>query len=116
MIATFLFCVLDDADQEPALRELRRICKPDGEIRLIEYSYSANPLKRFIMRLWAPWVRLMYGASFERHTERYVEDAGLELAEERFMFQDIIKLLVLRPRASGNRENRSQQAAPAAAC
>lgn len=97
VIATFLFCVLDDEDQLPALRELRRVCKPEGEIRLLEYTYSSIPLKRFMMRLWAPWVRLMYGAAFDRHTERYVEGAGLRLVEERFVFQDIIKLLVLRP-------------------
>jgi ubiquinone/menaquinone biosynthesis C-methylase UbiE len=97
VIATFLFCVLDDEDQLPALRELERVCKTDGEIRVIEYTYSRNPLKRFVMRLWAPWVRLMYGATFDRHTERYVEAAGLQLVEERFVFQDIIKLLVLRP-------------------
>jgi ubiquinone/menaquinone biosynthesis C-methylase UbiE len=96
VIATFLFCVLDDEDQLPALRELRRVCKTDGEIRIIEYVYARNPLKRFVMRLWAPWVRLMYGATFDRHTERYVEAAGVQLVEERFVFQDIIKLLVLR--------------------
>lgn len=98
VIATFLFCVLDDEDQLPALRELLRICKPDGEIRLLEYTYSSDPQKRLVMRLWAPWVRLVYGAAFDRHTERYVEAAGLELAEERFLYQDIIKMLVLRPR------------------
>ena len=98
VIATFLFCVLDDEDQLPALRELLRICKPDGEIRLLEYTYSSDPQKRLVMRLWAPWVRLVYGAAFDRHTERYVEAAGLELAEECFLYQDIIKMLVLRPR------------------
>lgn len=98
VIATFLFCVLDDQDQLPALAELRRVCKPDGEIRILEYAYSRGPLKRLVMRFWAPWVRLLYGAAFDRHTERYVEAAGLKLVEERFLFQDIIKLLVLRPR------------------
>jgi ubiquinone/menaquinone biosynthesis C-methylase UbiE len=98
VVATFLFCVLDDEDQLPALRELRRICKPGGDIRLLEYAYSQDPLKRFVMRLWAPWVRLVYGASFDRHTEQYVDAADLELTEERFLYHDIIKLLVLRPR------------------
>lgn len=98
VVATFLFCVLDEEDQLPALRELRRICKPEGEIRLLEYTYSRDPLKRFVMRLWAPWVRVMYGATFNRHTERYVDAAGLRLVEERFLFEDIIKLLVLQPR------------------
>jgi ubiquinone/menaquinone biosynthesis C-methylase UbiE len=98
IIATFLFCVLGDDDQLPALRELRRICKPDGEIRILEYEYSKIPWTRFVMRLWAPWVRLMYGAAFDRHTERYVDAAGLRLVEERFVFKDVIKILILRPR------------------
>jgi ubiquinone/menaquinone biosynthesis C-methylase UbiE len=97
VIATFLFCVLDDQDQLPALRELQRVCKPDGEIRLVEHVYSRDPFRRFVMRLWSPWVRLMYGATFDRNTQQYIEAAGLKLVEERFLFQDIIKLLVLRP-------------------
>jgi len=96
IIATFLFCVLDDEYQLPALKELRRVCKPDGEIRILEYAYSQNPWRRFVMRLWAPWVRVMYGATFDRRTEDYVDAAGLRLVEQRYLYKDIIKLLVLR--------------------
>lgn len=95
-VATFLFCVLEDARQLPALRELARITKPGGEVRILEYQYSADPKRRFVMRLWAPWVHLAYGATFDRQTERYLPDAGLEVVEERFLFQDIIKLIVAR--------------------
>lgn len=97
IVATFLFCVLGEDQQLPALRELSRICKPTGEIRFLDYTYSKDSFRRFVMRLWAPWVRWMYGAGFDRQTERYIPDAGLELVEKRFVYQDTIKLMVTRP-------------------
>ena len=96
VVATFLFCVLDREDQTPALRELARVCKPGGDIRLLEYCYSADPRRRFVMRLWAPWVRFAYGAAFDRDTERSVEAAGLRVVTSRFLYADTIKMLVLR--------------------
>ena len=97
VISTFLFCVLEPEQQLPALIELARICKPGGEIRLLEYSYSKNPWKRFIMRLWAPWVRFAYGAAFDRNTHLYLEEAGLEEVENRFLVDDILRLIIARP-------------------
>lgn len=98
VVATFLFCVLDESHQLPALLELRRICRRDGEIHILEYAYSSDPLRRFVMTLWAPWVRFAYGAGFDRNTESYVADAGLVLASKRWLFRDIIKLLTLKRR------------------
>lgn len=95
-VASFLFCVLDEDLQLPALRELARIVRPGGEIRILEYQYSTRPWKRFVMNLWAPWVRFAYGAAFDRHTERHIAPAGLETVEERFVFEDIIKLITAR--------------------
>lgn len=97
IVSTFLFCVLDDDDQLPALKELARICKPTGEIRLLEYSYSKQPIPRLVMKLWTPLVGYLYGARFDRNTEQYAADAGLNLVELRHLHADIIKLLVLRP-------------------
>jgi ubiquinone/menaquinone biosynthesis C-methylase UbiE len=97
IVATFLFCVLDVDQQLPALRELARICKPTGVLRFLEYTYSNDPIRHFMMRLWAPWVRWMYGAAFDRQTERHIPQAGLEVVETRFLFKDTIKLIVARP-------------------
>lgn len=97
IVAAFLFTVLDEEQQLPALRELARICKPSGQIRLLDYTYSSDPLRRLGMRLWAPWAKWAYGAEFDRQTERYLPQAGLEIAEDRFLFRDIIKLIVARP-------------------
>lgn len=104
IVSTFLFCVLDNEHQRPALQELRRVCRPGGTIHILEYELSQKPLQRFIMKLWAPWVRYAYGAEFDRHTEQYLEAAGLELVNTTFLHKDIIKLLTVRPRSS-NRPN-----------
>jgi ubiquinone/menaquinone biosynthesis C-methylase UbiE len=97
VVATFLFCVLTPEQQAPALRELARICKPGGQIRILEYAYSKHPIRRFVMGLWAPWVRWAYGAAFDRATEGYLTEAGLEAVETRFLHKDIVKLIVARP-------------------
>ena len=96
IVSTFLFCVLDAEHQQPALEELRRVCRPDGSIYILEYELSQRPVRRFVMKLWEPWVRLAYGAAFYRHTEQYLEAAGLDLVEEKFLYHDIIKLLLVR--------------------
>lgn len=100
VVSTFLFCVLDDALQQPALEEIARVCRPDGRIYILEYAISENPLRRFIMRLWAPWVRFAYGARFDRNTEQYLDDAGLELLDTRYLYRDIVKLLTVRRKAT----------------
>ena len=100
IISSFLFCVLNAEHQQPALEELGRVCRPGGIIHILEYAISENPLRRFIMKLWAPWVRFAYGAEFDRKTEQYLEAAGLDLVETKFLYKDIIKLLSVQPKST----------------
>ena len=100
VVSTFLFCVLDAEHQQPALEELRRVCRPGGIIHILEYELSENPVQRLIMKTLAPWVRFAYGAEFDRHTEQYIEGAGLELLEIKYLYRDIIKLITMRPQSS----------------
>ena len=95
-VATFLFCVLDKELQVPGLRELRRVVKPGGPIRLLEYVRPSGLWRRFLTRLWQPWIAWAYGASFDRNTEAYIRPAGLELVETRFVVDDLIKLIEAR--------------------
>src|SRR6516164_1605083 len=55
-VASFLFCVLPDNQQEPALRELDRVVKPGGLIRPLEYVRPKGKLRRAVTRLWQPWI------------------------------------------------------------
>jgi len=95
-IATFLFCVLPDDLQVRGLRELGRVTKPGGVIRLLEYTRPRGALRRAMTRLWEPWVYWAYGAGFDRRTEQHIPEAGLRLVQSRFVVDDLIKILEAR--------------------
>ncbi len=97
VVATFLFCVLPDDLQVPALREIGRVVKSGGTIRLLEYVRPRGAMRRAIARLWEPWVAWAYGAGFDRRTEERVPEAGLEVVESRLVVDDLIKLITIRP-------------------
>jgi ubiquinone/menaquinone biosynthesis C-methylase UbiE len=95
-VATFLFCVLPCELQAPALRELGRVVKPGGLIRLLDYVRPNRTVRRLLSRIWEPWVAWAYGGSFDRQTERHIPEAGLELVESRYVVDDLLKLLTAR--------------------
>jgi ubiquinone/menaquinone biosynthesis C-methylase UbiE len=95
-VATFLFCVVPDQLQVTALKELGRVVKPGGFIRVLEYTRPRGWLRRTMTRIWEPWVSWAYGASFDRHTQEHISEAGLQLVETRFVMDDLIKLICAR--------------------
>ena len=95
-VATFLFCVLPDELQVAGMRELRRVVKPGGIIRCLEYTRPSSGLRRAMTRLWEPWIQWAYGASFDRETEKQAPQAGLHIFESRFVYDELIKLLGAR--------------------
>ncbi len=95
-VATFLFCVLPDELQVPALREIGRVVKLGGTIRLLEYVRPRGAMRRAVNRLWEPWIAWAYGAGFNRQTEEHVPEAGLEVVGSRLVVDDLIKLISIR--------------------
>lgn len=94
-VATFLFCVLPDDQQTAALRELARVVRRGGTLRLLDYVRPPGRMRRFMVSLWEPWVAWAYGASFDRQTEAHIGEAGLRIASRRFVVDELIRRLDL---------------------
>ena len=53
-VSSFLFCVLPDELQVSALREIARVLKSGGTLRLLEYVRPHAALRAVTARLWEP--------------------------------------------------------------
>jgi ubiquinone/menaquinone biosynthesis C-methylase UbiE len=95
-VATFLFCVLAEESQVAALRELGRVVKTGGMIRVLNYVRPRGIVRDAIANLSQPCVTRAFGASFDRHTETAIPAAGLLFLESRYVVHDLIKLMVAR--------------------
>jgi hypothetical protein len=56
----------------------------------------ASDRSAYRTRLWEPWIAWAYGAGFDRRTEEHIPEAGLELAEARFVVNDLVRLISAR--------------------
>src|SRR5690606_12369213 len=97
IVASFLFCVMPREHQDAALRELARLCKPGGELRLLEYTRPSKGIRRAITHLWEPWMKWAYAAGYDRNTEAALPHAGFAVIESRFVVDELIKYIRARP-------------------
>ncbi|NUQ19025.1 MAG: class I SAM-dependent methyltransferase [Sphingomonas sp.] len=102
IVASFLFCTLPEELQAPALHELSRVLKPDGTLRLLDYRRPRHRLRLILTRLWEPWARWAFGASFDRRPESYLTQAGLKMIRTAFVVGDLIVLTEARHRPDMN--------------
>jgi ubiquinone/menaquinone biosynthesis C-methylase UbiE len=92
-VSSFLFCVLPNELQVPALREIARVLKPEGAFRLLEYVRPKGAVRAAVARLWEPWMAWAYGAGFDRATEEHMPEGGFAVRESQFVVDDLIKLI-----------------------
>ncbi|MBA3511136.1 MAG: class I SAM-dependent methyltransferase [Sphingomonas sp.] len=98
VVASFLFCTLPEELQAPAIGELSRVLKAEGTLRILEYRRPRGGVRLILTRLWAPWAKWAFGASFDRYPERHFAHCGLEITKMTFVFEDLIVLIEARRR------------------
>jgi ubiquinone/menaquinone biosynthesis C-methylase UbiE len=104
-VATFVFCSVPDPER--GLRELARVVKPGGQIKLLEHvRIDRPPLAGKLMDWLDPLVVRVMGAHINRRTAEVVRESGLEIeAVEDLGPLGVVKLITARPASSNGRDN-----------
>jgi len=91
IFATFVFCSVPDPVQ--GLRELRRVCKPDGRLVVLEHLRPANKLLGILFDVLNPFVVRMMGANINRRTVDNIKAAGWQIQSEQNLSSDVVRLI-----------------------
>jgi ubiquinone/menaquinone biosynthesis C-methylase UbiE len=100
VFATFVFCSVPDPVQ--GLRELRRVCKPNGRLLLLEHVRPGNGLLGILFDLINPLIVRMMGANINRRTVDNIKKAGWHIQAEQNLSSDVVRLIEARPRMTNH--------------
>jgi ubiquinone/menaquinone biosynthesis C-methylase UbiE len=95
VFATFVFCSVPDP--VAGLRELRRVCKPDGKLLLIEHMRPGNFILGCIFDVLNPLIVRMMGANINRRTIDNILQAGWQIKAAENLSSDIVRWIEARP-------------------
>ena len=79
------------------LRELRRVCKPDGKLLLLEHMRPGNFVLGFIFDVLNPLIVRMMGANINRRTIDNILQAGWQIKVAENLSSDIVRWIQATP-------------------
>ncbi len=94
VICSFVFCSVPSAIK--GLKEVYRVCKPGGQVLLLEHVLSSNPVIAAVMNLFNPFVVALVGANINRNTVKNVKACAFTSVHVDQRSSDIIKLVEAR--------------------
>jgi ubiquinone/menaquinone biosynthesis C-methylase UbiE len=95
VIATCVFCSVPDPIK--GLKEVKRVCKPNGKIILLEHVRSDNFLLGKLMDIVNPFVLYVIGSNINRETIKNIQEAGIKQHSIEQYSNNIVKLIVAAP-------------------
>ncbi|WP_330948524.1 class I SAM-dependent methyltransferase [Virgibacillus sp. MG-45] len=100
VVATCVYCSVPDPVK--GLREMGRVCKPDGKIILLEHMRSENEVVGKMMDLVNPITVSMWGANINRRTLNNINKASLIIEQKEDLFYSIVRKFVVKPNKKAN--------------
>lgn len=94
VIGSFVFCSVPLPLK--GLKELCRVCKPGGQVLLLEHVLSSKPLIAKVMNLVNPVIVVLVGANINRNTLKNIQACGFSSVHVDERSSDIIKLIEAR--------------------
>lgn len=95
IISTCVYCSVPDPVK--GFQEMRRVCKPEGKILMLEHMRSENPVMGSLMDVSNPLVVKLWGANINRRTLDNIQNAGLKIETNEKLMGTIMRKLVLKP-------------------
>lgn len=94
VIGSFVFCSVPLPLK--GLKELYRVCKPGGQVLLLEHVLSSNRVIAKVMNFINPAIVALFGANINRNTVKNVKACGFASVRIDERSSDIIKLIEAR--------------------
>ena len=95
VFATFVFCSVPDPVE--GLLELKRVCKPEGRLLLLEHMRPENFVLGLIFDVLNPMIVRMMGANINRRTTDNIRQAGWQIKVEECLSSDIVRMIEAAP-------------------
>lgn len=92
---SLMLCTVPDPAQ--TLREMARVCTPDGKIVLLEHVRAPNLILAGMQKLLTPMQERMLGCHLDRPTDRLVRDLGFRIERTEARFFRVFQLIIARP-------------------
>ena len=100
VLSGLVFCSVPDASR--GLREVRRVLRPDGQLRMLEHVRAARAWEARLQDLLQPaWTRITGGCRPNRETERAVEAGGFRIEAQSRRAKGNMRRFVARPSGRG---------------